>query len=157
MEEFRQQNVVDFFRNQGKLQLYFSIYTPPRLYKTEVLVIWGPTGVSKSKKAFELVQDHTFWVKPPGQWFDGYRGQEIAIFDEFSGDLPWELMLQPIDRYPMQVPVKGAFAQWLLQLVVITSSLPPHAWYADREFPVLERRLSHNLQMVITITISFGI
>ena len=46
-------------------------------------------------------------------WFDGYDGQDTAIFDDFraSGNR-FSYILRLIDRYPMDVPVKGGFVYW---------------------------------------------
>ena len=52
-------------------------------------------------------------------WFDGYIGQDTAIFDDFraSGNR-FSYILRIIDRYPMDVPVKGGFVYWNPKYIV---------------------------------------
>lgn len=98
------------------------------------LVFWlyGSTGCGKSRESHALA-DAMFaragwrlWVSLPGKdalkWFDGYCGQEIAIFDDYRGeDGTFNSILRITDRYHMQVAVKGATTWWLPRIIIITS------------------------------------
>ena len=43
------------------------------------------------------------------KWWDGYKGEETVIFDDFKGSSTKLHDFQTIiDRYPVQVEVKGA-------------------------------------------------
>jgi hypothetical protein len=75
--------------------------------------------------------DASYWKPGDFQWFDGYEGQRIVIIDDFRGEYPLPLLLQLLDRYPMQVPVKGGFSQWCPRKVYITSNIRPWLWYTD--------------------------
>lgn len=114
--------------------------TPPKIY-----VYWGKTGTGKSRKAFALEEELktvAFW-KPKGQWFDGYEGQTMAVFDDFRGDVPFRVLLQILDRYPMIVPVKGGYVNWNPKVIVFTSNYCPRAWYKpENEVDALMRRLN---------------
>ena len=66
------------------------------------------------------------------QWFDGYYGQSNALFDDFDGQHPSiTMMLQILDRYPLQAPVKGGFVNWTPTTIYITTNLPFEEWYPD--------------------------
>jgi len=75
------------------------------------------------------------WVRTPdhGAWFDGYVGQDDVIFEEFRGDIKFGQLLMLLDRYKMQVPVKGGFVNWCPKRIFITSPKPPQEWYMNIE------------------------
>ncbi|AKV62292.1 putative replication initiation protein [Calanoida sp. copepod associated circular virus] len=101
-----------------------------REWVVDVQVYWGDTGSGKTKKAWTEAPDA--YVHPGGQWFDGYTGQPDVIFDDFSGsEFKLTYLLKLLDRYPMQVPVKGGFVNWVPKRIFITSNLDPRTWYKD--------------------------
>ncbi len=125
---------------------YRSLRSMPRNSPTEVYVFWGDTGTGKTQKVYGLEED--LWVAPDNQlnWFDGYSGQEAALFDDFVGckNAKYGLLLRLLDRYPMQVPVKGGFTNWRPARVYITSNLPPEGWFfgvSELQRAALRRRL----------------
>lgn len=98
------------------------------------LVFWlyGSTGCGKSRESHKLADDMfarsgwRLWVSLPGKdalkWFDGYCGQEIAIFDDYRGeDGTFNSLLRVTDRYHMQVAVKGATTWWHPRIIIITT------------------------------------
>jgi len=100
-------------------------------------------GVGKTRKVFD---DETDIYMYPGQgWFDGYFGQDIVLFDDFSGsEFKITYLLKLLDRYPMSVPIKGAFVQWVPRKIYITSNLDPDSWYPgahEEHRAALRRRL----------------
>jgi hypothetical protein len=55
-----------------------------------------------------------------------------VLIDDFNGDeYAITFMLRLLDRYPMQVPVKGGFRQWSPSVILVTSNIHPRDWYAD--------------------------
>lgn len=94
-----------------------------------VLIFFGTTGTGKTRRAFEINPNST-WVYPGKGWFDGYCGQEVAVFDEFDGsDLEFSLWKRLCDRYQMQVPVKGGYVPWYPKVIVFTSNVNPDNWW----------------------------
>lgn len=96
---------------------------------------WGDTGTGKSKKAYEgLDSDQVLFIAKSGQqlWFDGYRGQRRVVFDDFRKDwCTFHYLLQLLDRYPIDVPVKGGFVPWRPGEIVITCPQHPRDLYTD--------------------------
>jgi len=94
---------------------------------TEGLFLSGGTGTGKSRIAMLLSaflgQESTYWAPPDLKWMDGYSGQPLVIIDEFRGGVPPSRILRLVDRYPLQVEIKGGFAQWKPHLVIFTSNL----------------------------------
>lgn len=101
----------------------------PRDSAPMVLFLWGLPGTGKSKFAYEYCPEST-WSYGGDGWFDGYDGQRVAIFDDFADDcaspgerkISYALFLKLLDRYPLQVPIKGGFANWRPEVIIITSN-----------------------------------
>lgn len=116
---------------RGIRELIQSVRSGDRNGQPPVLrVNWGSTGLGKTRQVFEAEPD--VWIHPGGPWFDGYTGQEAVLFDDFSGaDFKLSYLLRLLDRYRMQVPVKGSFVKWCPKRIYITSNLDPRDWYAN--------------------------
>lgn len=60
--------------------------------------------------------------KGGAMWWDGYCGQKVVILDDYR---PWwcpfSFMLRLLDRYPIQVQVKGGFVNFVPEKIVITT------------------------------------
>lgn len=81
-------------------------------------------------------------------------GQKVAIFDDFR---PWwcrfDYLLRLLDRYPMQVPVKGGFVNWVPEHIIITA---PQRWSdmftgefrTPEDLAQLGRRIHHCVHFV---------
>lgn len=124
---------VQFVKFHKGLQALANYHIPERNWETHVEVFYGATGTGKSRRAHEEMPDA--WVRGPenGTWFDGYQGQDDVIFEEFRGDLKFSFLLQLLDRYKCQVPIKGGFVQWKPRRLIIISPFPPDQWYSNIE------------------------
>lgn len=113
--------------------------TQPRSSPPTVYYIWGPTGTGKTRRVFDENED--VFVYPGGGWFDGFEGQETALFDDLRSDdgINFALLLRLLDRYPMKVPVKGGFVEWCPKKIYITSNIAPERLYRDNEAPLMRR------------------
>ena len=60
----------------------------PRKHKTKVTVIYGETGVGKSRWASETYPE-AYWKPPNSKWWDAYDQEEVVIIDEFYGWHPY--------------------------------------------------------------------
>ncbi len=110
-----------------------------------VVICSGEPGSGKSRWAYAHTTGmgrDTFW-KPPGPWYDGYRGQDYVVFDEFEPrDTSYREFLRIMDRYPMLVPVKGSFIEWNPKYIIFTSSITVENWYPEQSYPEIHRRLT---------------
>jgi len=111
----------------------------------EVIVIYGPTGVGKSRMAFEEVGEDYYIKSPLTKWFDGYHGQSTIIIDEFRGIVDISHVLKWLDRYPCAVEVKGSQVFLNTKKWVITSNLSPNDWY-----PTLDMETKYALRRRFT-------
>lgn len=95
-----------------------------------VIVYWGSTGLGKTRAVQDNATD--LWCYPGSGWFDGYADHKQALFDDFSGsEFKISYLLKLLDRYPMQVPIKGDFVNWAPFEIYITSNLDPINWFPN--------------------------
>ncbi len=124
---------------------YRQVKIEPRSKKTQVTVLWGPTGTGKTTWVTNQAGPTAFWLHPSkddnGCWWDGYIGQDTVVMDEFYGGIKWSQMLRLLDFTPMSVPVKGAMIQFNPSRIFITSNKNPMDWYSKQDYPTLHRRL----------------
>lgn len=138
-----------------------------RQWKTVVVWLYGPTGTGKTRVVHSLADSklgrqlnycceryhgskiselrHLYAAPDLDlKWWDGYKGQDIVLIDDYRGEGQLSTLLRLLDRYPMQVPVKGGFADWAPKLLFITSNWLPRECYSSssqEELKPLYRRI----------------
>lgn len=147
-----------FARNVNSIKFWGSYFDKQRDPDAEITVeiYWGITGSGKSFKAFS--ENPNAYRKMPGRWWDGYRGEECVIFDEFKPcgpddwkqgspveiDLPYILRL--CDRYPLMIEYKGGTMQMRATKFIFTSNFSPADWWqGHHQFPAFCRRVTRVL------------
>lgn len=133
----------DFIRyGRGIREMHF-LFDAPKPWATTVLLFYGKAGTGKTYRAFKTEPD--LWVYAGSGWFDGYEGQEAALFDDFGGhEFKLTYLLKLLDQYPMRVPIKGSFVQWKPRRIYLTSNHPWIEWYNNvtvEHIEALERRI----------------
>jgi hypothetical protein len=103
-----------------------------RTQAPEVHVYFGGTGAGKSTVARTKLPEAWIWNPAKGKWFDGYLGQQEAIFEEYRGQLPYAQMLSILDRYTHEHQVKNGFCNFVATKIAITSPVPPAMWYPQQ-------------------------
>lgn len=119
--------------------LYTALATPPST-KPFVYLFTGTTGTGKTRLAMAFYNSY----RPPlgkGGWFDGYCAHRTLVLDDFRGGLPLDFLLQLLDWYPVQLPVKGGHTPLHATRVVITSNTMPDDWYPREDLSPLWRRI----------------
>ena len=81
-------------------------------YRTEMtkgIWYWGKAHSGKSHKLHEDYNPDTCYVKNLNEeWWDGYKGQPIVIFNEFRGSqIRFSELLDLVDKYPKTVKWRG--------------------------------------------------
>jgi len=92
-------------------------------------VYWGSTGTGKSRTAWGEAGFSAYPKNPRTKFWDGYRGQENVVIDEFRGIIDIALLLIWCDRYPVIVENKGSSTCLQAKKIWITSNLHPRDWY----------------------------
>lgn len=134
-----------YIRNYNQLKRIHQDHLTPVGIERQVQVYWGPTGVGKSRRAWEEAGIDAYPKDPRSKFWDGYRAHENVVIDEFRGDIDISHILRWFDRYPVIVEVKGSSTILRASRIFITSNIPPREWYPtldDATFAALERRLN---------------
>lgn len=135
------------------------------MYRTEMTEgIWyyGKTDTGKSHRAYEGFNPdtHYLWCDDHGFWMN-YRQQDVVLINEFRGQIPYYKLLELVDKYPLNVPVKGGYpVPFISKKVIVTSSLHPREIYHNlsqndkldqlyRRFKIIEC-IDHHLEREVT-------
>jgi hypothetical protein len=130
------ENPIAFHQYGRTLERIEDIYLCKQWRKEMTKGIWyyGPTGTGKSHEAFKNYNPdtHYLWVKD-GRFQDGYRGQPIVIMNDFRGHIPYDDMLNIVDKHPYFVNRKGRRPiPFISKTVIVTSPLTPDEVYHNR-------------------------
>lgn len=138
------ENASTFIKYHAGIRAYQALTrSTPRISAVAPTVYWwfGPTGVGKSRKAF----DHfgaVAYVKMNNQWWDGYCGQTTVIMDDYRTNLcPFSELLRILDRYPHRVQMKGSSCELSATCFVITTSSRPEVLWHGRTEEALNQLL----------------
>lgn len=101
----------------------------PVFVERSCVIYWGGTGVGKSRRAWCEAGWDAYPKIPCTKFWDGYRGQEHVVIDEFTGQVNIEHFLRWLDRYPVTVEQKGAGCVLAAKKYWITSNIDPVLWW----------------------------
>lgn len=122
----------------------------------EIHWFYGATGTGKTHFAFEENPDA--WVSSANlNWFDGYDGQETVIFDDFRKEhcsFSWFLRL--IDKYPLRVPIKGGFVDWVPKKIIVTCCRKPEDEFFNHDTKQVYEDIGQVLRRIDKVTEFIG-
>jgi len=109
---------------------YAGMKAVKRHWPTQSVYLWGPTGTGKTMHAHELNPTTVYWT---GHFLNGFSGAEdTLLFDDFDyRKMDWQTFLTITDRYPMNINIKGGWANFAPKVIVFTSNSDPKSWYPD--------------------------
>lgn len=113
------------------LQRISSDYCKPVAMVRTGIVFWGKTGTGKSRRAWDEAGLDAYPKDPRSKWWDGYRGEEHVVIDEFRGTIDVSHLLRWLDRYPFRMEIKCSHVVPKFKKIWITSNLDPRLWYPD--------------------------
>lgn len=127
-----------FFHQYGRTLDRLESIALRKKFRTEMTEgIWytGPSGAGKSHAAFEGFSPETHYVKNLSEeWWDGYKGQETVILNEFRGQIPFSELLDLMDKWPKQVKWRcRESVPFLAKRIIITSIKDPRDVYKRQE------------------------
>lgn len=109
-------------------------------------VVWGKTGLGKSRYAWSQAGWEAYPKDPNSKFWCGYRGQQNVVIDEFRGGININHLLRWLDRYPVIVEIKGGAQVFKSKQIWITSNLHPKDWYPELDsdtYDALMRRFTN--------------
>ncbi len=94
----------------------------------------GPTSTGKTRAVWDEFPDVSSHLA--GRWFDSYVPCRAYLFDDLTDSVfPIAHLLRILDRYPLDVEVKGGSVRFNPTCIIITSNTALDLWYPD-ESPV---------------------
>jgi len=136
-----------FIRHYRTLKQIHTDNARPRVRGPQVVnVYWGDSGTGKSRRAFEECGEIYYIKMSSTKWFDGYRGEENVVVDEFTGQVGIEHLLKWFDRYPCAVEIKGGQVFLNTKRWWLTSNIDPNQWYPlilEEQRVALRRRFTN--------------
>jgi len=130
-----------YIRCYNSLRRIESDHLQPVGIERQVFTFWGTTGSGKSRRAWAEAGFDAYPKDPRSKFWDGYRGHENVVIDEFRGGIDISHMLRWLDRYPTIVEVKGSSTVLKAKRIWITSNLDPRLWYPDLDSETLSALL----------------
>ena len=107
-------------------------------------VFIGETGTGKSRRAWADAGMEAYCKDPNSKFWCGYSGQSNVIIDEFRGRIDVSHLLRWLDRYPVNVEIKGSSVPLCCESFWITTNLDVDQWYPELDattLAALRRRL----------------
>jgi len=120
-----------YVRCYNQLKRIACDHLEPVAIERTVYCFWGATGTGKSRRAWAEAGLQAYPKDPRSKFWDGYRGQESVIIDEFRGGIDISHLLRWLDRYPVIVEIKGSSTTLAAKTIWITSNKDPREWYPD--------------------------
>jgi len=126
--------------NAGVLKNYeiLQSYCPNLGKRPKPRVTWyyGKGGSGKTQRAYDLCGPNPYKCDMLDVgWMQGYNGQKDVIIDDFNPDpdnaTDFKLLLQMLDKYPLQMNKKGSSCWFKPNQIVITSQDPPWKIYCN--------------------------
>lgn len=113
----------------------------------ECIVIWGKSGWGKTRFVFDTYGPHNVYKlnNYENLWFDGYNNQKILLIDDFYGAIKYSLLLNLLDKYHTNIPIKGGFKVSNWNKIYITSNEPWTNWYKNIDISALQRRITNTI------------
>lgn len=118
----------------------------PVYHDVKVYWVYGLPGVGKTDLVYKKTFPDAYRVTQYKNPFDEYSHQSVVIFDEFVGQIDFDMLMNLLDGYKVILPRRymNCFAQW--NTVVIISNLPPshsllYQNVVDDRWPGLMRRI----------------
>lgn len=99
-----------------------------------VTYLYGKPGVGKTRSimeehGYENVYRVTDYTHP----FDSYAGEDVLLLDEFRSSLPFVLLLNVLDGYPLMLPCRYANRAACFTKVYLVSNIP-----LDKQYPNIQ-------------------
>lgn len=116
----------------------------------DVTYIWGAAGIGKSRAIMEKHgHENVYRVTDKKNPWDGYRGENVVVFEEYRSNYGMENMLNWLDGYPIMLPCRYANRPAQFTKVYLVTNIPLEEQFSmvQEQFPstwgAFLRRINH--------------
>lgn len=124
---------VEFVKYSKGLTALWTASFSHREHRNPPTVYWlyGASGTGKTRSVFDAFETSEVYMwNRTDKWFDGYQQQRVLLFDELRpNNCHFSNLLGFLDRYPINLPIKGGFIPLNSPILVITSCYSPRDCY----------------------------
>lgn len=117
--DFAGSHALTYARFSNGLDKLWRLNQKPTYRPLPMIYYWsGPTRTGKStgmkyflSEVLKINSSEWFWATNDhavSQWWQGYRGQEVVIWDDFTGSYPLTPLLRILDANHFECDIKGA-------------------------------------------------
>ncbi|MBR2403260.1 MAG: hypothetical protein IKB01_10945 [Lachnospiraceae bacterium] len=116
-----------------RLEILAERYRNERRFDMLVTYVYGPSGVGKSSDILNEHGDANVYrcTEYSHYMFDGYRGENVMVFEEFRSDIKIGCILNYLDVYSIQLPARYANKQACYHYVYIVSNWKLEEQYSN--------------------------
>ena len=105
------------------------------------LYLYGSPGSGKTYSTEKVCKTLglSLWKKCPGnKWFDGYEGQDVILFEEFTSCVTCSTFLSLCDSHPPLMEIKGGQCSISTPVYIFCTNISPEEQYPD--LPVMRKK-----------------
>lgn len=121
--------------------------------------LWGETGLGKSEiflKDFHPDTHYVWEYNPAGSndWQDAYTQQKNILIDDFRGQIPYNVLLRMIDKWPNFSCKRRAREPlpFTSKIVIITSPLPPQDLFVNLHLKDSLKQLERRCKIIRVVS-----
>lgn len=131
-----------------------NLHTDKNQRDLYVTLLVGPAGSGKTRTVYEShpIDDIYSLMKFDNPvWFDGYTGQDVLLLDDYRGEMPTSFLLKLLDRYPLQLNIKGGttWAKWTHIYITTNQGDWETDWVDHHSREALKRRINSVQKLVM--------
>lgn len=148
-EQLADEYFVSWTKYRGAFQEYIGMKCQEKSLRGKkpchVEVHWGVPGSGKSTMVSTKYPDAYHYSYNKGNWWPGYKGQDVVIIEEMQGFyFQYSFLCLLLDTHPLQVEIKGGFVPMCATKFIFTSNTDPKDWYSAKKVntSALDRRIS---------------
>ena len=117
--------------------------------KLEVIYIWGPTGVGKTRSVMEgQGYSDVYRVTDYAHPFDSYAGEDVLLLDEYGSNFKIRDLLNYLDGYPLTLPARysnrvACYTKvYIISNICLSKQYTDIQWDSPATFAALLRRIN---------------
>jgi len=135
-------HVIRHHKGIEKLQSWLGQKKPQPREPLQLVCYYGPSRTGKTTRVDKICKELVksglrVYRKPYGKWWPEYSGEEVVVFEDFTGTedhYPYAQLLNVWDDKPCSVDVKNSEVALKANYFLVTSNRDPREWYAGHYY-----------------------